>query len=680
MLNRRDFLALSSMVSFPLKGTATTGDKPLIAFRIGTALWLEDRKLDELLEFFGRHKGAVDELVFFTSNTHPPLPLDVMQARAERLGRKVLPSVRSAGMNAGINILATMGHHSENLGNSLQTNWQRVMDPAGNIAPGVYCPISKELLDYARRIYTWMSQANPDVLWIDDDVRLMGHMPLKATCFCDGCLRRFSAQAGEAVTRERLVERFDSGPTVDRMKWRKAWLEHNRRTINSLFEVIEQATHAAKPDLPLGFMTGDRFYEGYDFAGWARTLAGKRNVEVRWRPGGGFYSDEAPLGMVEKAHAVGRQAAALPDAVKVIQSELENFPYQRLRKSARATVTEAACHMAAGTTGTAFNVLTMTAGSLEEYQPLYGEISAWRRFYERVRTEVGRGMARGVWPAWGRDSYATVNAESKWLGPGRMNLDEMYTLAEIGIPLCYDRRGAVVTALAGSSVYGFEVTELKAMLAGGCLLDVAAWKALQTLGLAGLTGVKAVEGVDRDATEVFSKDELNRRFAGWGRDCRQSFWWERVYRLDVADGARVLSRLEDYGGKDGGPASVAFTNELGGRTVLMGYYPWTQMHSLAKSSQMKAVCQWLSGGLMPVVLEDFAKVVVWARGNGVMVLNASLDHLKTVRLRIRQAGQSPLSQVTADGQSRALSAERAGGGYTRVTLENLAPWTIHLVI
>jgi len=35
---------------------------------------------------------------------------------------------------------------------------------------------------------------------------------------------------------------------------------------------------------------------------------------------------------------MGRQVAALPREVTVIHSELENFPYQRLRKSERITV------------------------------------------------------------------------------------------------------------------------------------------------------------------------------------------------------------------------------------------------------------------------------------------------------------------------------------------------------
>ena len=205
--------------------------------------------------------------------------------------------------------------------------------------------------------------------------------------------------------------------------------------------------HGVKPGLPLGFMTGDRFYEGYDFARWAKTLAGPDDAPVRWRPGGGFYSDETPLLLVDKAHAVGRQVAALPTDVRVIQSELENFPYQRLRKSETITATEAAAHMAAGCTGTAFNVLTMYRDPLDEYAPLYRRIARSRPFFRALAAATGRSASGGVWPAWHRDSYVTVNPEGKWFGGGRMPLSEPYVLAELGIPLCYQPSGRSATAL-----------------------------------------------------------------------------------------------------------------------------------------------------------------------------------------------------------------------------------------
>jgi len=263
------------MFSISLRGAARdeSGRIPLVAFRILPAHWLTDDRFQELLEFFARRPGAVDELAFFTSQTHLPLPLEEIAHRAERL-QKVLPRVREQGMRAGINVLATMGHHEENLPNSLDEPWQRVMGPQGNICRGSFCPAHPELINYARKVHTLMAAAGPDFIWIDDDVRLFGHKPVTLTCFCDLCVQQFSRQVGARFTRETLVAAFDAGPLEEQLHLRREWLERNRRVIDNLFRNIEQAVHQVKPGLPLGFMTGDRFYEGYDFERWAKTLSG----------------------------------------------------------------------------------------------------------------------------------------------------------------------------------------------------------------------------------------------------------------------------------------------------------------------------------------------------------------------------------------------------------------------
>ena len=137
--------------------------------------------------------------------------------------------MRTLGMGAGINVLATIGHHEENLSHSLQAPWQRLRDPSGKECRGSFCPAHPELRDYVRRVYSTMAKAGPDFIWIDDDVRLLGHKPITYSCFCDLCVRRFSEEAGQIFTRESLVAAFDSGPLERRLGLRRLWLEHNRR-------------------------------------------------------------------------------------------------------------------------------------------------------------------------------------------------------------------------------------------------------------------------------------------------------------------------------------------------------------------------------------------------------------------------------------------------------------------
>jgi hypothetical protein len=207
------------------------------------------------------------------------------------------------------------------------------------------------------------------------------------------------------------------------------------------------------------------------------------------------------------------------------------------------------------------------------------------------------------------------------------------------------------------------------------LLDAEAWEALSKLGLAGWTGVRAVKGIDVDMTERLTGHGLNGRYAGWSRDCRQSFWKERAYALEAgSERAAGLSQVVDYGGQVKGTSMTAFENELGGRVVVLGYYPWSQVHSLAKSSQMKAVVSWVSGGKLPALVESYSKVVVWCRGKAMVLLNASLDPAEEVVVRWKAEGTG-LRLHGMDGAARAVTADGAG----RIRLPRLEAWSIYLL-
>lgn len=646
----------------------------ITALRVHWPYWRNDEALERFLAWLAKASGTFDELAFFTSETHPPLPLEVMLDRARRL-HAVMAQARTRGYRAGINLLATMGHHEENLPRSLNEPWQRVVDPRGRECRGCFCPEDPGFQEYVRAVYRALAEAEPEFIWIDDDVRLMGHMPVGATCFCERCLARFAEQMGKPVTREELADALDGPPNADRLALRKAWVEHNRSLIDRLFKLIEETVHGARPGLELGFMTGDRFYEGYAFSRWAETLSGPGKAPVRWRPGGGFYSDESLIGLVGKAHDIGRQVAALPDFVTVVQSELENFPYHALQKSVHTTLTEAAAHMAAGASGVAFNIISQDPPSIEDITPILERIEAMRPFLNRLHVELGRSKALGVWPAWNGDAWAAD-----------ANVGAPYSLAEVGLPVCYDRAGASVVALAGRMPLAFPRDDVEAMLRGGVILDVPALEILWEMGLGEMTGVRPSGCFPIDAIEELTEHELNGAAAGRRRNCRQSFWQQDARTLTpTASGVRILARLIDYADNDLGECMTIFENSQGGRIAVAGYYPWMMITSAAKVWQYRALAQWLSRDRLPAVVETMAKVAMWVREGangrrGVVLINASLDPQRELAVSLRMPpGQ--VEHVPMNGISRSLSTMPAGApGYQRVVVPEVAPWSLHLLL
>ena len=181
-------------------------------------------------------------------------------------------------------MLSTIGHHEENLPNSLSGDYTPMTDPNGNVCRGSFCPNDPRLHEYIAQVYQAIASIHPDYIWIDDDVRLFGHGPIAACCFCDACVALFSKRSGTSFTRESLRDAMGAGTLQERLQLRRAFLQHNRDTISALFKLIETTVHAGAPGLPLGFMTGDRFYEGYDFDTWAEVLTGPSQSPVLWRP------------------------------------------------------------------------------------------------------------------------------------------------------------------------------------------------------------------------------------------------------------------------------------------------------------------------------------------------------------------------------------------------------------
>jgi hypothetical protein len=656
-------------------------NKAFISFRLGVSTWLRDERFDEQMAMFDKYKGVTDEIAFFTSETHPCSPLAVIQDRCKILARR-MEQVRARGYRAGINILSTIGHHNENLSNSLSGHTP-MTDIDGQVCLGSMCPNDERHREYVQKIYVAMAKSKPDFIWIDDDVRLWGHMPILTGCFCDNCLSIYEKETGKKWTRETLKTAFKS------MELRKAWLEHNRQTINGLFTLIEKTVHEIDPGLVLGFMTGDRYFEGYDFDRWAEILSGPKHLPVKWRPGGGFYDDTVIRGLVTKSRDIGRQISFLPECVQDIQSEIENFPYQRLKKAAYTTALESATYIAAGCTGTAFNVMSMYDEPLDEYDHLVSELHKSRPFNDLLARTLTRSIPTGIYTGWNKNSAAAANAgKENWF------VDNLWTMGggqteeifEIGLPSAFSPGAARATTFTGDQPLAFSDAELKKILSGGVYLDGPALTRLNEMGYGDYTGFSVKEAFDKDCVERLLDHPLNARFAGRKRDNRQSFLWWNVPAASLlpSAGALPISELVDYSEKQVAPcASGVFENKLGGRVFVAGYFPWTFLQNFSKALQMKNIFRWLSHDTLDAYIASYHKINLWARRTpedlqAIPMINMSFDSAKNVELMIKTDHREIL---VYDMSCKVVTVSALGsdGPYRKFILPEIGGWQMRLV-
>jgi hypothetical protein len=659
--------------------------KATISLRVTPLIWMNPVLLANLLAWMKQYHGTIEEVALFTAFTHPPLPLAEIKRRAALLA-EVIPQFRALGLRTGINHLATLGHIDENLENSLREPWQHLVDVSGKVSAGCFCASDPAMQNYIRQCYEALAETGPDFIWLDDDVRLEWKPPtITCACFCDLCLAKFAEESGKSWTRETLVAAFSAEPLAERLALRRAWLQHNRDYISRILHLAREAADKSNPDMQLGLMSTEQSYSGYGFAQWNETMAGPRRVEVKWRPGSGFFTDDRPTELLAKAHSAGRQASLIPATTTDIQWELENFPYQVLKKSCTMLLAEITAAIGAGCTGTALNIMGIAADPFDEFRPYFDAVARTGPFFNSLVTAFGRSPCEGIWPAFSRNHLAALDADGQWPNwSWGGDLSAANELFELGLPPAYSPQKAAVTLLLGDAVLEWSLPELTRMLTGGVIMDGPALKRLEQLGLGDLAGFTVSGTKERDTLERFTADPLNGVHAGWHRDCRPSFWQQNAYLLKpLAAASRPLAEVIDFTPVVHGCCAGVYENRLGGRVAVFGYYPWSALQCLGKATQMKAVCRWLSKDSLPAFTTSFHRLPVWCRRDAVgqpafLLLNASIDAAKQVTLQIRTKADT-LQALDMDGKTTLVKTGVQDGEYRGVTLPTLPPWSALLL-
>jgi len=224
------------------------------------------------------------------------------------------------------------------------------------------------------------------------------------------------------------------------------------------------------------------------------------------------------------------------------------------------------------------------------------------------------------------------------------------------------------------------------MLASGVYMDAAALTRLNQMGYQELTGFEVERVVPNDCIEKLTGHPLNGPFAGRERDCRQSFnHWPAEVLKQRDPKAEILAGIVDYTGREVAPASMGvFENRLGGRICVAGYFPWTFVHSLSKSAQMKSVMRWLSKDRLPAYVGSFHKINLWAReperGSVALAMtNSCHDAARNVVLLLL-TDKAEISVFDMECRETKIAASGSDGPYRKFVIPAIDPWQMRLVV
>lgn len=648
------------------------------SWRIADGQFGSEEQFARVLAFLKQHPGAFGEVnMGFETKGNAYPDEETMRERsaflAERIRRLHAAGVPSVGITMGW----TLGHGDASWGMARPERFRAAVGHDGQVSTSCPCPSDEVYRDYVAEKYAWAARSGPDFIDVDDDTRASHHGPTYP-CFCEGCLERFG---DGGWTREALVERLNA---PEGGAEREAWIEHNVTLLEELFRRIGEAVQEVDPNIALGYMSvgpGHSTYSGQAYARWMQALGATRG-----RPGWGYYTDERPRDMLFKAMEVGRQARAYAPEVTYVSYEMENYPHVPLDKSTRALVSECTLAIMQGCNDLSFALTSHFPGRLDDYAPDARAIAGHRKMWEELERRVRNLALAGLWPAAHDRLMArrSVRGDEGWFWEhGPYDLRRAGAWCELGIPACTEPATACGVLLAGRIAEACTDDELRAMLAGGVVLDGQALAVLWERGLGHLTGVRPGMVVSDAVYERAADDPWNAGYEGDGRNALISAADPCVVLEPLDEGVRILARARRFDEEDVGPCMTAYENELGGRVAVTTYAPWSRLGWSWKRHQMQRLAEWVSKGRIPLTIRETVRLAPFVRMSAdgsrfvAALLNNSLDATGPVTIRIKGA-PSWVRRLTPSGYEP-VGWQREESGVV-VWLENVAPWDVLLLV
>ena len=552
-------------------------------------LWPEhhnDEQLrDDLVAALKKYSGTFNEVWF--CQEFETLSMETHRKSAAKMAI-ANQKLRDIGVTTSIQgICIGHGDDFESGADELRpTKWTTIVDAFGNRTQMSHCPRQTEFLKYMSDMYaTYAEVCQPRVSWIDDDLRITHHSPARMLCFCDTCIGEFNKQYGGQWTRESLVAAMDAN--ADGGALRKQWIEFSQHSLALVAEAVAEGVHKVSPNSKVGIQQVNFHRELLEGRDWNKSYAAIERVtgkNATSRPGNGFYDDDNPFGMLDKAYDMARQIRRLSPSVKEIVAEVEGYRHYATGKSPHGLCVESMLYLAMGVTQLSYAIICSASEPMEWYADNYfAHLQRWRSMYEEYAA-FNRGTEPGGANPYISPDHVTINAPGMgWL---TTNAGDVATnLGRLGVPLCPDGNYPSVLLIDGPAASGIPDEEALRLLASGSVVfDHAAWNVAVASG-----------------------------------------WDKALKRIDVPE-----VTLED---------AVCYEGAEGGRIVVIPGFSFSIPN--AERVAITEAIDWASKNTLPVVMESMAQAVVVPRISAdgslrsVAVLNTTISEQPATTLRLR---------------------------------------------
>ena len=583
------FLLLAGL--FP---TSAQNDLEKPPFKMIIRLWPDHHKVDslsaQLIQALRQYPHFCDE-VWLCAEIPMTLPLEEHLASAYKMA-KLAKDMRKLGVVPSIQCI-TVGHPEDGSAKpDPNIHWGTMVGPDGAKATTQSCPRQPGFLQQCEDALAIYAKAvQPNIVWLDDDLRITSHVPASAICYCDDCIRQFNELYGYSYNRVSLVDGLAHNQSSGEL--RKNWIRFCQDGLACVASATARGVHNASPKSRMGLQHvgfHQFFLEGYDWNPIFNAFERETGLTPASRPGHGNYNDHAPRSMFEKGLQIARQIRRLNKNIVEIAPEIEGYLHKSTGKSAHGVCIETMYYLSMGATQMSYALICSAQEPMQWYADHYFKhLQLWHEF-AREYADFNWGTEPG-----GINPYISPNMPYVNESPSAQPFawatttagNEASSMVPLGIPFCPDGNYPVALMLDEASMSGITDEEMRNLLqTQNLILDASGWNALQQRGLTS------------DARRIYPRGLQN----------------TPCYELPMGHRITVVSFSPDINGDE--------------RLLLLRAMDWASYHRL------------------PAIIESRAQAAlvprVDAEGNlrSVAILNSSITPEDSYTLRLRPGRQN----------------------------------------
>ena len=658
MNKKRMILALGLALT---AGVTTAGDSYRLYNVVPMYLGHEKEQAAKCVEMYER---TGEDLTLYSLTLHPEgRPATDKLERYVASYRAFAEALKGTKVRAGILVQAILGHWPRT--DKDIEPWMRTIDQDGKTVR--FCPLDPGFAAYIDAVFTALAKEGPAFILTDDDVRAFSH---GCECFCERHVKLFNSRRGTSYDSDALRAAVAKGNPGD-ADYDAFFALQREMMENDVVGRIRRAIDAVDPTIPAGVCIAGE--EHRLCAPLARRIAAKGQVPVM-RCSTGLYGERMEAGGFPRVYLrmQGFADAYRGSGIELLD-EADTCPQNLWSKSARSFMTHLVASAFTGLKGAKTWYVNGIRTTGIPVSAAYTDVLAKNRgLLDALAREVDGTSFAGV----AVPSFTEANGWHLF-----HNHDDFFVrggtactaVVPFGVPYCAssefgDQRFVFVLG-DKSEVDHLSDADLKRLFSGRVLVLRDAALALACRGRADYLGATA------ERTEKLFNAEWN-RVNGASMGFSPSL--DGSFALRAQDGCETLSELvfSSYaGGKREivAPASVLFTNALGGRVVTSVYHgSMMSLHqySEARKRWLVSCIDRLSDGMTLAVCGNDQDVLLSERrgADGTRVILAvNLNSDPIAKLSLRLPPGSSVEALSADGTWR-LVASVARGGFTDLDL------------